>query len=84
MRYRVAVELQRAHGGAPWAVVGVWLDGSAFWPIGTSRTVATRRQWEAGNARLEDLPTVIAPTIEAGALVALGMAGAWRRGEGET
>jgi hypothetical protein len=81
VRYRVDAELRRAHGGAPWRLSGVWVDGQSFWPI-EGVAPARRRAWEAGNVTLAGMWPVLAPTPAVAALVGLDLAkdGVWRLG----
>jgi hypothetical protein len=72
--HEARAEFRRASRHDPWILAGVWVDHVVFQPACPGVEPITRRLPDAGLLGWADLPTVIAPTIEAAGQAGLAVA----------
>jgi hypothetical protein len=72
--YEARAEFRRVSRAAPWVLAGVWVDHVAFQPANPAVEPISRRLPDTGLLGWIDLPTIIAPSVEAAGQAALAVA----------
>ena len=72
--HQARAEFRRESRDAPWVLAGVWVDHVAFQPVRPGVEPIARRLPETGLLGWLDLPTIIAPSIQAAGEAALQVA----------
>jgi hypothetical protein len=72
--YQARAEFRRAKRDDPWVLAGVWVDHVAFEPASAGVEPIVARLPDTGLIGWVDLPTIIAPGIQAAGETALQVA----------